>query len=234
MESRKHGPWPVLLAGVGLLIMSLFLLSIVQVLSAWLPTARTGTMPFLRAWEKAEVGKSSTIQSVWIDIDDVPKHVLECIVSAEDIYFMKHQGFNWNSIKQAEEYNKTHEIKIGGSTITMQTCKNLFLWPDKSYVRKALEAYYTILMEKLVGKKRILELYINIIEWGDGIYGLKAASLHYFNKTPEQLTRWEAALMAACLPNPRYWWPSHPDEGINAKAAIIAERSSYVMIPKLK
>jgi monofunctional biosynthetic peptidoglycan transglycosylase len=120
---------------------------------------------------------------------------------------------------------------IGASTISMQTSKNVFLWPGRNYVRKALEAYFTVLIEAIWGKKRILEVYVNSIEWGNGIYGVEAASQEYFNKSAADLTKNEAALLAAVLPNPRKWSAGKPSPYIKKRARSIQGRMG-VAIPK--
>lgn len=134
------------------------------------------------------------------------------IIASEDQTFPDHEGLDWDAIEDAEEYNKTHKIKHGGSTISQQTAKNFFLWQGRNYVRKGLEVYFTKMIEWTWSKQRILDAYINIIEMGKGIFGAEAAAQYYFKKPAIDLTMKESALIVACLPNPKLWTlnPMHP------------------------
>ena len=126
------------------------------------------------------------------------------VIASEDQLFPDHSGFDWRSIKKAMEYNKRKPNRIrGASTISQQVAKNVFLWQGRSWIRKEMEVYFTFMIEHIWGKKRILEIYLNIIEMGKGIYGIEAAAETYFNKTAKNLSRAEAAIIAACLPNPK-------------------------------
>ncbi len=126
------------------------------------------------------------------------------VIASEDQLYTDHNGFDWKSVKKAMAYNKKKPGRIrGGSTISQQVAKNVFLWQGRSWIRKGLEAYFTFMIELIWGKKRILEVYLNVIEMGDGVFGIEAASQTYFNKAAKNLTKQEAALIAACLPNPK-------------------------------
>lgn len=126
------------------------------------------------------------------------------VIASEDQLFPDHSGFDWKNIKKAMAYNKKKPNRIrGASTISQQVAKNVFLWQGRSWIRKALEVYFTKMIEWVWGKKRILDVYLNVIEMGDGIFGIEAASQQYFNKPAKNLTRQEAAMIAACLPNPK-------------------------------
>ncbi len=126
------------------------------------------------------------------------------VIASEDQLFPDHSGFDWRSIKKAMEYNKRKPNRIrGASTISQQVAKNVFLWQGRSWIRKGMEVYFTFMIEHIWGKKRILEVYLNVIEMGKGIYGIEAAAETYFNKTAKNLSRAEAAIIAACLPNPK-------------------------------
>ncbi len=126
------------------------------------------------------------------------------VIASEDQLFPDHSGFDWKSIKKAMAYNKKKPGRIrGGSTISQQVAKNVFLWQGRSWIRKGLETYFTFMIELTWGKKRILEVYLNVIEMGEGIFGIEAASRYYFNKPAKNLTKQEAAMIAACLPSPR-------------------------------
>jgi monofunctional biosynthetic peptidoglycan transglycosylase len=128
-------------------------------------------------------------------------------IAAEDAYFRDHSGFDWESLRDAHAHNQIHERKRGGSTISQQVAKNLFLWPARSYVRKALEAYLTTIIEALWPKRRILEVYLNIAQFGDDLFGVRAAARRYFDKRSADITATEAALLAAALPNPVLYRP---------------------------
>lgn len=126
------------------------------------------------------------------------------VIASEDQAFPDHSGFDWKNIKKAMAYNKKKPNRIrGASTISQQVAKNVFLWQDRSKIRKGLEAYFTFMIELIWGKKRILEVYLNVIEMGKGIFGTEAAAQTYFNKSAYALTKAEAAMIAACLPNPK-------------------------------
>ncbi len=142
------------------------------------------------------------IEHEWADYKDISKYLPRSVIRAEDANFYEHYGFDFDAIKKAIEYNKKHKKKKGASTISQQTAKNVFLWPSRSYIRKGLEAYFTILIETLWNKERILEVYLNVIELGPGVYGVNSASKKYFKKSAKKVNLDEAALMAAVLPNP--------------------------------
>jgi monofunctional biosynthetic peptidoglycan transglycosylase len=144
----------------------------------------------------------------WTPLGAVSPTLVLCVVRAEDAKFYQHHGFDWDRVQDAVETNvEEGKYHRGGSTITMQLAKNLFLWREKSLPRKALEAYVTWRVEHTLPKRRILELYLNVVEWGPGIYGIGEASRHYFGKPPSGLTLGESALLAVTLPNPIRWNP---------------------------
>ncbi len=144
----------------------------------------------IRPIEGVGNGRFVWIKKNWIDIDDVDPDLLKSVIGSEDARFFTHSGIDWKAVESAREYNEKHKGKKmrGASTITMQCARNVFLWQDRNYIRKALEAYFTYLIEFLWGKKRILEIYINIIEWGDGLYGVDAAAEEYFGTSAAKLT----------------------------------------------
>ncbi len=179
-------------------------------------------------------GELVGIQKQWANYEDISPNVLRAFAAAEDTRFMSHNGIDWKAVEEAVEYNKKHKGNRirGASTITMQTSKNAFLLPYKNYVRKALETYFSYLIETYWGKKRILEVYANIIEFGKGIYGIEAASQYYFGTSAKKLTRRQSALIAAVLPNPRRWSPAKPTSYISRRARTIQKRAQYVPIPE--
>jgi len=146
----------------------------------------------------------------WKKLKNISPNLIQAVVASEDNNFLNHFGIDFDAIKEASKYNRNHKRKHGASTITQQTAKNLFLWPKRSYIRKGFEVYFTLLIEICWSKKRIMEVYLNITEMGKGIYGAEAASNIYFNKPASKLTKGEAAMLAAILPNPRKRNPAKP------------------------
>jgi monofunctional biosynthetic peptidoglycan transglycosylase len=151
------------------------------------------------------------------------------VIASEDQLFATHYGFDLKSIEQAIEFNENSNGKIrGGSTISQQVAKNVFLWQGRSYFRKGLEAYCTVWIELLYSKKRILELYLNVAEMGKGIFGIEAAAQHYFNKPASKLTRREAAAIAACLPSPRTYKVNPPSRYVSRRIAWIQRQMNQL------
>src|SRR5688572_15568853 len=168
----------------------------------------------------------------YVDYDEMSKNIKLAVIASEDQLFPDHGGFDWKSMEKAWKYNqkKPGRIRIqkGGSTISQQVAKNVFLWQGRSYFRKALEAYFTKMIEWIWGKKRILEVYLNVIEMGKGVFGVEAASQAYFRKSASKLTRQEAAMIAAGLPNPKVFKlkPVHPY--IVTRSGQIRRQMSYL------
>ena len=152
--------------------------------------------------DRAKV-EDCTYHYQWVDGEKISTNLKLAVVSSEDNHFMSHNGFDWEAIEKAQRYNETHKKKRGASTISQQTAKNVFLWPARSWLRKGLEAYFTVLIEFFWSKERILEMYLNVIEMGPCTYGVGAASGLYFDTTADKLTKEQAALIASCLPNPK-------------------------------
>ena len=145
------------------------------------------------------------------------------VIASEDQLFPDHHGFDWKSIKKAMAYNQRKPGRLrGASTISQQVAKNVFLWQGRSWIRKGLEMYFTFMIELIWGKKRILEMYLNVIETGDGIFGIEMAAQEYFNKPARKLTRQEAAMIAACLPNPKRY-------RVKPLSGYVAIRSKWVL-----
>lgn len=145
------------------------------------------------------------------------------VIASEDQAFPDHNGFDWKSIEKARKYNIRKPGRVrGASTISQQTAKNVFLWQGRSWFRKGLEVYFTFMIENIWGKKRILDVYLNVIEMGPGIFGIEAASRQYFNKSAQHLTRQQAALIAACLPNPKKYSVSPSSAFVNARGRRIS------------
>ncbi|WP_221270998.1 monofunctional biosynthetic peptidoglycan transglycosylase [Pedobacter sp. AK017] len=175
----------------------------------------------LRNIELTTDGKPAKMEKEWVDFEDISDNMKRAAVSAEDQLFLKHIGFDVKAIEKAFQTNKKGKKIKGGSTISQQTAKNVFLWPGRSWLRKGFEAYFTLLIEMLWSKERILEVYLNVIEMGDGIYGAEAAAQAYFGKSCTKLSRSQAALIAACFPNPRRWTPVRPTQYIKHRQYLI-------------
>lgn len=181
-----------------------------------------------KAVERKWNGKSWKLEKEWRNFDKISMNLKKAVIAAEDARFLNHNGFDFEAIEYAFEKNRQGKRIRGGSTITQQTAKNVFLWPGRSYVRKAFEAYFTVLIELLWSKERILEVYLNVIEMGDGIYGAEAATQTYYRKSCESLSKREAALLAAVLPNPIKWSPANPTAYINRRQAVIRKNMTLL------
>ena len=164
------------------------------------------------------------IRQHWVPYRQISPNLIGAVIASEDENFCNHDGFDLGAIREAWlTYESTGRLR-GASTISQQTAKNLFLWPVRSFVRKAIEAYLTVGLELLWPKRRILEVYLNIIEWGPGVYGAASASEGDFGRPPAALTRRQAALLAAVLPNPRHWSAAHPGPYVERRAEWIMAR----------
>ena len=158
----------------------------------------------------------------WVDMENISPHAAIAVVAAEDQLFPHHWGFDFNSIREAVEANGRRTRIRGASTISQQVAKNLFLWRDRTWLRKGVEAWFTVLLEALWPKQRILEVYLNIAEFGRGIYGVEAASRHFYGKPASRLNAHEAALLAAVLPNPRRFRVDRP-------SAYVLSRQDWIL-----
>lgn len=156
---------------------------------------------------RSSVADSPERKHQWASMDHISKELQLAVICAEDQRFLDHGGFDYDAIKQAYQSNRDGKRLRGGSTISQQTAKNIFLWPKRSWLRKGLEAWFTFLIETLWSKERILEVYLNSIEMGDGVYGAQAAAQYWFSKDASDLNEHEAAALAAILPNPRQYKP---------------------------
>ena len=175
-----------------------------------------------RVFEQISEGKSITLKKHWKSIDYITDKFSYAVLTSEDIKFTHHYGFDFEQIyKSVKSGLRSGKKMRGASTISQQTAKNIFFTPKRSWLRKLPEMGITVCLELLWTKKRILEVYINIIEMGDGIYGVEAAAQHYFNKNAANLTKRECALIAACLPNPRKFKANKPSAYINKKANVV-------------
>jgi monofunctional biosynthetic peptidoglycan transglycosylase len=165
------------------------------------------------------------IKKEWVSLEKVSRHVPAAVIALEDNLFCEHNGFDWAAIFEAAADQARGEGALrGGSTISQQTSKNVFLWPGRTFIRKGMEVPFTFMIEWAWDKRRIMEVYLNVVEWGPGIYGVEAAAQSYFGKSASRLTRREAALLAAILPNPRRWSAATPTPYINGRARTAMAR----------
>ena len=202
------------------LIMYFFLLTFfVVLLFKWVPVPFTPLMA-IRYFEHPE----EDYRHDWVPREEISGNLQLAVVASEDQNFLNHSGFDVAAIKKAVEENKTRKRARGASTISQQTAKNLFLWPDSSWLRKGLEVYFTFLIELLWSKERILEVYLNSIEMGRGIYGAEAAAQAWFGKSADALTPYEAAAIAAVLPNPREYSANPPGPYIQQRTGWIVRQ----------
>jgi monofunctional biosynthetic peptidoglycan transglycosylase len=168
----------------------------------------------------------------WVPYARISRELKRAMIAAEDAKFVDHEGFDWDGIALALEKNqKKGRVVAGGSTITQQLAKNLFLSPSRSYVRKAEEAAITVLLEAMLPKERIFELYLNVIEWGNGVFGAEAAAQRYFGIPAAQLSAEQAARLAAMAPNPRFYERNPGAPGLNRKIGIIVARMPSAEVP---
>jgi monofunctional biosynthetic peptidoglycan transglycosylase len=163
-----------------------------------------------RVIEQKLAGKKAKLHKKWMPIEKISPNMYQAVVASEDNRFLEHWGIDVQAIEKAVQYNKRHRRKHGASTITQQVAKNVFLWPARTWLRKGFELYFTVTIDLIWSKRRIMEVYLNVIETGNGIYGTEAAAREYFHKSAKNLSRGEAALIAACLPNPRKRNPAAP------------------------
>lgn len=217
MAKGKTNFWWRLLRIIRNTLLILFIASILTtILYRFIHPPITPLM-IIRMVEQKFDGKKVKLKKDWVSIEKISPNLTQAVIAAEDNKFVEHFGFDFEAMKKAYENNQKKRRVKGGSTISQQTAKNVFLWPGRSYLRKGLEAYFTLLIEIFWSKERIMEVYLNVIEMGDGIYGAEMASKTYFNKHAKTLTREEAALITAVLPNPRRWSPAHPTPYIMRK-----------------
>lgn len=176
---------------------------------------------------------SLVIHKTWKPIEKISPNMVCAVIASEDQRFLQHNGFEWDAIKKAMAYNKKHKGKKmkGASTISQQTAKNVFLFPSRTWIRKGAEMYFTFLIELIWSKERIMEVYLNIIELGDGIYGVEAASKKYFKTTAQKLSKKRAASLAAILPLPLEWSPTKPGKYTSKRIIKIESQIDIVEKP---
>jgi monofunctional biosynthetic peptidoglycan transglycosylase len=175
----------------------------------------------IRIYEQMKDGRQVKLEHKWVTLPEIAHPLVQAVVASEDNRFLTHKGFDFEQIEKAHHEAKAGKRVRGASTLSQQTAKNVFLWPSKTYIRKGIEVYFTLLIEWVWGKERIMEVYLNSIEMGDGIYGAESVALAHFGKHASILTRSEAALIAATLPNPRRFNSAKPSSYILCRQSQI-------------
>ena len=197
------------------IVIAMFALSIaITVAYRWINPPITLLM-ISRAFDGAKIDKT------WVPLDQISPNLVRASIASEDNNYLGHRGFDLGAIYDALDERQQGKRKRGASTISQQTAKNVFLWSGKSGIRKGFEAYFTFLIEHLWGKERIMEVYLNVIEMGDGVYGAEATAQHYFGRSATKLTQRQAALIVAAYPNPRQRDPASPTSYLNKRSAQI-------------
>lgn len=215
-------------------LVALFLLSLlVVVLYRYVPVRYTPLMAIRRAEYKRK--KEDVVRHHhWVPLEHISVHLVHAVVASEDQRFFEHKGFDMEEIKKARRENITRRRPRGASTITQQTAKNVFLWPGRSWLRKGLEAYFAFLMERFWSKERIMEVYLNSIEMGKGVYGAEAVARQHFHRPASQLTKAQAALIAATLPNPLRFNSSNPSAYVLRRQRSILRQMDLMGLPAAK
>ena len=193
----------------------------------WVPVYYTPLMA-IRKIEASKADQEFHLVHHWVPLEEISSHLPIAVIASEDQLFTKHNGFDRKAIEQAMKEAKEGKRRRGGSTISQQTAKNVFLWPNSSWVRKGFEVYFTFLIEKIWGKERIMEVYLNSIEMGDGIFGADAVAHEHFNREPSELTRQQCALIAATLPTPRRFSSKNPSRYMFKRQGQILRQMNYV------
>jgi len=226
MKKHKHTFWRRVL----ILILGLFGLSLLHVTALRFINPAITPLMLRRKTEARREGKTLTLRHQWVPLEEINPEMVRAVMASEDNLYLKHHGFSRGGIERAiNEYKKKGKVRHGGSTISQQTAKNVFtMATSKSWLRKGVETYYTILIELIWGKRRIMEVYLNVAELGDGVFGVEAASLLYFHHPARSLSRSESALLAVCLPNPRKLHANRPSAYVRGRQSKIV-----VLMPKL-
>ena len=212
------------------IVVAFFASTILSVVALrWLPVYFTPLM-FIRLGQQAKAGEHLTLHHHWVSLDKISPSLSTAVMASEDARFLDHHGFDYEAIEKAAMRNLKHpeKRKHGASTISQQTAKNVFLWPGRSWVRKGFEVYFTTLIELMWSKERIMEVYLNSIEMGNGIYGADAVAEHHFHTTADKLTKAQCALIAVSLPNPRRFNSARPSGYMLKRQSRILREMRFV------
>ena len=217
------------------IVVAFFASTILSVVALrFLPVYFTPLM-FIRCYEQVSEGKDLKLSHHWVPLEKISPSLPLAVMASEDANYLSHHGFDYEAIEHAAKRNREHpeKRKLGASTISQQTAKNVFLWPGRSWIRKGLEVYFTTLIELMWSKQRIMEVYLNSIEMGDGIYGADAVAKEHFRTDALHLTKAQCALIAATLPNPRKFSSLHPSSYMLKRQARILREMKFVKeLPK--
>lgn len=225
---KKRAWWLRWLVMPVLAVVISFHLLVASLLGLWAYLPVTNSM--FMTLHRLEGGQ---VSQKWVDYEDIAKSAKQAVIASEDAKFVSHNGFDFDSIERAVKANeKAGAVSMGGSTITQQLVKNLFLSSHRSYVRKAEEAIITVMMEKMWSKRRILEVYLNVAEFGEGLYGIEVASWHYYGKPAKSLSREESALLISSLPRPKFYQKNRQNKRLLNKQRIILSRMNASVLPK--
>ena len=179
-----------------------------------------------------EKDEKATLRHQWVNYNQISINIKQAVIAAEDAKFIDHEGFDWEGIEKAYEKNKRRKkIVAGGSTISQQLAKNLFLSNQRTPWRKAEETIITLMLETILSKQRILEIYLNVIEWGNNVYGIEAASLRYFSSHARELNSFQSAKLASMIPNPKYYERHQDASGLIERSGIILSRMNAAQVP---
>ncbi len=179
-----------------------------------------------------EKDEKATLRHQWVNYNQISINIKQAVIAAEDAKFIDHEGFDWDGIEKAYEKNKRRKkIVAGGSTISQQLAKNLFLSNQRTPWRKAEETIITLMLETILSKQRILEIYLNVIEWGNNVYGIEAASLRYFSSHARDLNSFQSAKLASMIPNPKYYERHQDASGLIERSGIILSRMNAAQVP---
>jgi monofunctional biosynthetic peptidoglycan transglycosylase len=217
------------------IVVAFFASTILSVVALrFLPVYFTPLM-FIRCYEQVSEGKDLKLSHHWVPLEKISPSLPLAVMASEDANYLSHHGFDYEAIEHAAKRNREHpeKRKLGASTISQQTAKNVFLWPGRSWIRKGFEVYFTTLIELMWSKQRIMEVYLNSIETGDGIYGADAVAEEHFHTDALHLTKAQCALIAATLPNPRKFSSLHPSAYmLKRQARILREMNFVKKMPK--
>ena len=197
----------------------------------WVPIPFTPLM-ITRAIENKMDGKEMVCSHDWVPLSEISVNMQKAVIASEDGTFLSHNGFDFKAMQKAFKNNNRGRKLKGGSTISQQTAKNIFLWQGRSYIRKVLEAYFTLLIEVIWGKERIMEVYLNSIEMGEGVYGAEAAAQHWYGTSAANLTKNQAAGIAAILPNPRKYKATNSSSYIENRKGKIVRIMRHIAKPE--
>ena len=221
-KKKRKSFLTTILKKLGIAVLVLFLLGLLlPIMYKWVNPPITPLMLIRKVQDDAP------IQKKWVALEDISPYMVVCAMAAEDNNFLGHRGFDWGAIQKVIDLRKDGNKKRGGSTISQQTAKNVFLWNGRSWLRKGLESYFTVLIETFWGKERIMEVYLNVIEMGNGIYGAEKAAEIYFHTTAKKLTLRQSALITACYPDPRRRNPAKPTPYLNKRCETISQLTKH-------